>query len=197
MKKISILVILFICVYSVSLFAQESAAKTAEYPVVFQPGEKIVQVGLGFGVPAVYGDLAIPPISVSFDIAKEIEGFPISIGGLIGYTSSEDRYTSGTYWWEWKYSYLLIGGRAAYHLKLESPKIDPYGGLMLGYYIVSNSYDDNFDDYYYGSNYNASSSFMAYGFYGGARYFFNPNMAVYAELGYGFGYLNLGISYKL
>jgi len=38
---------------------------------------------------------------------------------------------------------------------------------------------------------------MMYGFYGGARYFFNPKMAVYAELGYGFGYLNLGISYKL
>jgi len=67
---------------------------------------------------------------------------------------------------------------------------------MIGYYIVSNTYDDNFDDWYT-SNYDASSSFMAYGFYGGARYFFNPKMAVYAELGYGFGYLNLGISYKL
>ena len=168
----------------------------AEYPTAFQPGEKIVQVGLGLGVPAVYGDLAIPPISISFDMAKEIEGYPISFGGIIGYTSSEDRYTSGTYWWEWKYSYLLIGGRAAYHLKMDSAKIDPYGGLMIGYYIVSNTYDDNFDDWY-SNNYNASSSFMAYGFYGGARYFFNPKMAVYAELGYGFGYINLGISYKL
>ena len=35
------------------------------------------------------------------------------------------------------YAYFVLGARAAYHLKLESPKIDPYGGIMLGYNIVS------------------------------------------------------------
>jgi hypothetical protein len=181
-------VLLFVCVLIVNL--------NAEYPTAFQPGEKIVQAGLGFGVAGVYGDLTIPPISLSIDIAKEIEGYPISFGGLIGYTSSKDEYKSGTYWWKWTYSYLLIGARAAYHLKMESDKIDPYGGLMIGYYIVSNTFDDNFDDWWT-YDYSAKSSYMAYGFYGGARYFFNPKMAVYAELGYGFGYLNLGLSFKL
>ncbi|MDA3813325.1 MAG: hypothetical protein PF570_03635 [Candidatus Cloacimonetes bacterium] len=180
MKK-KLIVLLFIAVIVISL--------NAEYPTAFQPGEKIVQAGLGFGMVGVYGDVVIPPISISFDIAKEIEGFPISFGGLIGIAKSE----YGLSYWtgdKWTYTYFVLGGRAAYHLKLESPKIDPYGGLMLGYNIVSFSGDD-----VYGTS--AGTSYMMYGFYGGARYFFNPKMAVYAELGYGFGYLNLGISYKL
>ena len=193
MQKISIFVILLICVYSVNLFAQESVERTAEYPVTFQPGEKIVQGGLGFGMMGVYGDVVIPPISFSIDIAKEIEGFPISFGGIIGLAKSEYDWSyaySDEY--KWTYTYFLLGARAAYHLKLKSPKIDPYGGLMLGYNIVSVKEPDNNP-----VGYSSKSSYMMYGFYGGARYFFNPKMAVYAELGYGFGYLNLGISYKL
>ncbi|MBT4333202.1 MAG: hypothetical protein HOD64_07980 [Candidatus Cloacimonetes bacterium] len=193
MKKISILVILLISICSVSLFAQETVTKTADYPVVFQPGEKIAQAGLGFGMMGLYGDLVIPPISFSVDIAKEIEGFPLSFGGLIGIAKSEYDYSYWTEEYKWTYTYIVIGGRAAYHLKLDSPKIDPYGGVMLGYNIVSFTEPSG----YSGTGYSSGSSYLMYGFYGGARYFFNPKMAVYAELGYGFGYLNLGISYKL
>ena len=196
--KRELLILLFLAAIVLGLSAQDAIVHSdVKYPTAFQPGEKIVQAGLGFGMAGVYGDIAFLPLSVSVDIAKEIEGYPISFGGLIGYTSSKDEYKSGSYWWKWTYSYLLIGARGAYHFKMKSDKIDPYGGLMIGYYIVSNTYDDNFDEWWSGSNYNAKSSYMAYGFYGGARYFFNPKMAVYAELGYGFGYLNLGISYKL
>ena len=165
----------------------------AEYPTAFQPGEKIVQAGLGFGMMGLYGDLVIPPISFSVDIAKEIEGYPISFGGLIGIAKSEYDYAWYYDDYKWTYTYFVIGGRAAYHLKLDSPKIDPYGGIMLGYNIVSFTEPSG----YSGTGYSGGSSYMMYGFYGGARYFFNPKMAVYAELGYGFGYLNLGISYKL
>ena len=139
MKKISVLLILVICTFSINLFAQEEVTeKTAEYPTAFQPGEKIIQAGLGFGMVGVYGDVVIPPISVSFDIAKEIEGFPISFGGIIGIAKSEYDYGWFTNDYKWTYTYFVIGARAAYHLKLmNSPKIDPYGGIMLGYNIVS------------------------------------------------------------
>ena len=183
--KRKLLVLLFLAVIMVSLHA--------EYPTAFQPGEKIVQAGLGFGMMGVYGDVVIPPISVSIDIAKEFEGYPISYGAIIGLAKSE----YGWSYWEgdkWTYTYFLLGARAAYHLKLESPKIDPYGGIMLGYNIVSYQEPEGWDPYY---DYSGGNSYLMYGFYGGARYFFNPKMAVYAELGYGFGYLNLGISYKL
>lgn len=192
MKKIIILFVFFL--FTINLVAQETVTKAAEYPVAFQPGEKIVQAGLGFGMMGVYGDVVIPPISFSIDMAKEIEGFPLSFGGLVGIAKSE--YDYGSYYedYKWTYTYIVIGGRAAYHLKLNSPKIDPYGGLMLGYNIVSYKEPDGWNPYY---DYSGGDSYLMYGFYGGARYFFNPNMAVYAEIGYGFGYLNLGISYKL
>jgi len=182
--KRKLLVLMFLVAIVVGL--------NAEYPAAFQPGEKIVQAGLGFGMMGVYGDVVIPPISVSVDIAKEIEGYPISFGGIIGLAKSEYDWSYWTDEYKWTYTYFLLGARAAYHLKLESPKIDPYGGLMLGYNIVSVKEPDN-----YPVGYSSKSSYMMYGFYGGARYFFNPKMAVYAELGYGFGYFNLGISYKL
>ncbi len=178
-------VLLFVCILIVNL--------NAEYPTAFQPGEKIVQAGLGFGVAGVYGDIVIPPISVSVDIAKEIEGYPISFGGLIGYSKSEYDWSWYTDEWKWTYTYFMLGARAAYHLKMKSDKIDPYGGLMLGYNIVSVKEPSN----YTLTGYSAKSSYMMYGFYCGARYFFNPNMAIYTELGYGFGYLNLGLSFKL
>ncbi len=97
--------------------------------------------------------------------------------------------------YKWTYTYLVLGARAAYHLKIKSPKIDPYGGIMLGYNIVSFKEPSDWSSTY--GSYSGGDSYLMYGFYGGARYFFNPRMAVYAELGYGFGVLNLGISYKL
>ena len=184
--KRKLLVLLFLVAIVVGL--------NAEYPTAFQPGEKIVQAGLGFGMMGLYGDLVIPPISFSVDIAKEIEGYPISFGGLIGIAKSEYDWSYWTDEYKWTYTYFVLGARAAYHLKLESPKIDPYGGIMIGYNIVSFKEPSGWDPSY---NYSGGNSYLMYGFYGGARYFFNPKMAVYAELGYGFGYLNLGISYKL
>ena len=196
MKKVSMLVIIIIFSFTFILNAQESGMKkVAEYPTAFQPGEKIVQAGLGFGMVGVYGDVVIPPISVSVDIVKEIEGFPISFGGLIGIAKSEYDYGWYTDDYTWSYTYIVLGGRAAYHLKLNSPKIDPYGGIMLGYNIVSFNEPSGWESTY--GSYSGGDSYLMYGFYGGARYFFNPKMAVYAELGYGFGYLNLGISYKI
>jgi len=128
MEKMSILVALFVCVLTMSLGAQEAVTKSADYLLAFQPGEKIVQAGLGFGMMGLSGDIVIPPISFSVDIAKEIEGFPISFGGLIGIAKSE--YDCGYSYDNWSYTYFVLGARAAYHLKLNSPKIDPYGGLM-------------------------------------------------------------------
>lgn len=188
--------LLFICILIVNLNAQEPIVdSSANYPTAFQPGEKIVQAGLGFGMMGVYGDVVIPPISISIDMAKEIEGYPISFGAIIGLSKSEydwSYYASGDY--KWTYTYFLIGARAAYHLKTKSDKIDPYGGLMLGYNIVSFKEPSGWNPIY---DYSGGDSYLMYGFYGGARYFINPKMAIYAELGYGFGYLNLGLSFKL
>jgi len=38
---------------------------------------------------------------------------------------------------------------------------------------------------------------FAYGIYAGARYYFTPNIGIYGELGYSFGYINAGVAFKL
>jgi hypothetical protein len=182
MKKFLVLLCVIISVVSGAEF---------EYPSVFQPGEKIIQGGLGFGMAGMYGDVVIPPISLSIDIPKEIEGFPLSFGAVVGLSKSEYSYWSLDDY-TWSYTYFLIGGRGAFHYKLDSDKLDTYVGIMLGYNIVSFDYDG---PSYYGS-YDGGESYLTYGGYVGGRYFFNEKWA-YGELGYGFGYINVGIAYKL
>jgi hypothetical protein len=48
------------------------------------------------------------------------------------------------------------------------------------------------DDYAYENNIG-----FAPGFFVGARYFFSPNWAAYAELGYTISFFNIGMSYKI
>jgi len=68
---------LFLVAIVVGLNAQEPINDlNAIYPTAFGAGEKIIQGGLGFGMMGVYGDVVIPPISFSIDIAKEFEGYP-------------------------------------------------------------------------------------------------------------------------
>ncbi|HEX8943039.1 MAG TPA: hypothetical protein VF785_07880 [Gemmatimonadaceae bacterium] len=92
--------------------------------------------------------------------------------------------------------YIPIGVTANYHFKLdEQPKFDPFVGLGLGYNIVSCSYSSNF-----GSSFNGNCGYSS-GIYfigrAGARYFFSPKMAGYADVGAGGATLNIGLMFKL
>ncbi|HMR18787.1 MAG TPA: hypothetical protein PKA53_05770, partial [Sphingobacterium sp.] len=69
---------------------------------------------------------------------------------------------------------------------------DVYGGVMLGYNIVTYSVDGN--DGGMGNNYGSGLGFS--GFLGG-RWLFSDNIGVFAELGYGVSTLNVGITFKL
>ncbi|MCK4980495.1 MAG: hypothetical protein KAS62_08870 [Candidatus Delongbacteria bacterium] len=189
MKKL-LFAILFLAIIIASANAEQTT-KVYEYPTAFQSGQKIIQGGLGFGMAGTYGDIVIPPVSVSFDIAKEIEGLPISFGGIIGLAKSEYDFGWLTYDYKWTYTYFVLGARSAFHFKLTSDKLDPYTGVMLGYSVVTLDEPSGFT-----GTYSAGESYLMFGAYCGARYFFNPKWAAYAELGYGFGYLNLGVSYK-
>jgi len=181
MKKFLVLLCVIVSVVTAADF---------EYASVFQPGEKIIQGGLGFGMAGMYGDVVIPPLSLSIDIPKEIEGFPLSFGAIVGLSKSEYSYWSSS---TWSYTYFLIGGRGAFHHKFDSEKLDTYAGVMLGYNIVSYDYDGPSSF----TGYDGGESYLTYGFYVGGRYFFNEKWAAYGELGYGFGYINVGIAYKL
>ena len=179
MKKIAVAVFALLF-FSINAFAQAP----------YNKGDKIGQIGIGYGFAGIYGSTSVPPITAGFQYGLEDK---ISIGGLIGYTSSS--YDYGTWLgtdYTWTYSYILIAARGEYHFLENSEKLDGYGGVTLGYAITSVSEPSGFSGYY-----SAGASYMVGGVHVGLRYYFNPNIAIFGEVGYGVGYITAGAAFKL
>ena len=152
---------------------------------VFHKGTTAINAGIGLG--SYYSGLAIPPLSVSLDYGvtgNMINGNngSISVGGFLGYTATKKFYGDAGA------SIAVLGARGAFHYQF-APKLDTYAGLMVSYDIVSSSYDAF-------SNY-IKSSHIDWSLFLGARYFFTEKIGAFAELGYGFYNLNLGVTFKL
>ncbi len=178
--------IAFLTVFTVVIFFVSNTFAQAPY----QKGDKIGQVGIGYGFAGIYGTASVPPISVGFQYGIEDK---ISIGGLVGYTSST--YDYGTWYgtdYSWTYTYIIIGARGEYHFLENSNNMDGYAGATLGYAIASVSTPSGFTGYY-----SAGTSYMVFGAHLGLRYYFNPNIAVFGEVGYGVGYITAGVAFKL
>ena len=169
---------------ALALIGSVSLANAQE---VFHKGTTAINAGIGLG--SYYSGITIPPLSVSLDygVADNLingNNGSISVGGFAGYTASSHTY--GTY--KSTFSYIALGGRGAFHYQF-APKLDTYAGLMVSYDIVSSSYDAF-------SNY-IKSSHIDWSLFLGARYFFTEKIGGFAELGYGFYNLNLGVTFKL
>ncbi len=164
------------------------------YPEAFSAGNIAINAGAGYG-KALYGTTVIPPISATVDYALPIAGLPFSVGGLVGFTSSKYSYSSSYYGsYEYDYSTIALGARIAYHPNFGIKKLDTYVGAMVGYYLINGSASGT--GYYANKEYDGSNGSFAWGSYIGARYFFMPNLAAFAELGAGFTYATLGASFK-
>lgn len=179
MKQVILIALLLMIVVSIS-FSQ----------MAYKKGDQVVHAGLGIGgFAGAYGTGGIG-LTAGYESAVAEN---ISVGGILGYSSSSQDVW-GNYGWD--YTYLLIGARGAYHGDIfHNSKVDTYGGVMLGYNIVSSSAKGSvpYVGYVGGS---ASASYMAFGIFIGTRYYFNPNWAIQGELGYGIGILNIGVAYK-
>jgi len=117
-----------------------------------------------------------------------VKTLPSMNNGILGIEASFDYYS-----WSapsYSYKYIPIGVTANYHFKVDEPKLDPFLGLGLGYRVITCSWA--------GSGINACSNSAVY-FIGraGARYFFQPAMAAYADVGAGAATLNIGLMFKL
>jgi hypothetical protein len=177
----------FFLIISVSLITL-LGTETVFAQSIFKKEDKVGQVGLGLGFGGIYGSVSFPPISFGFQYGIHEK---ISVGGIIGYTSSTEKvFFARNY--EWKYSYIVIGARGEYHFLENIDKVDGYAGATLGYNIVSVSEPTGF-----GGTYSASGSYLLFGVHVGGRYYFNPQIAAFAELGYGLGYLTAGVAFKL
>jgi len=181
MKKT--LVILVTVLTISALLASPSSAQSKK-------GESIITAGLGLGYPGAYGSAGMPPIFVAFDHAIVPR---ISVGGIVSYSTSSYEFVRD----KWSYSYIFFGARGAYHFSehiRDLKDVDLYGGLTLGYHVVSAKFsgvDERLHPY------SAGGSYFGFGIFVGGRYFFTPKWAATAELGYDIGFLKIGVSYKL
>ncbi|MDD5673512.1 MAG: hypothetical protein PHC61_05085 [Chitinivibrionales bacterium] len=166
-------------------------------------GMLVAQAGIGLGFyGSVYGNTSIPPLAVAMEYGYNDL---VSLGGGIGIEGSSYNYSYTGYNWSYTYTYIPIMFRAAFHpfnlvdLKNKIPardKWDAYGGLTLGWTIVN--FSETQPVGYTGvSGYSAGASYPVFGLLLGTRYYFSPKFGVFAEEGSGFGWLTIGVVYKL
>jgi hypothetical protein len=119
-----------------------------------------------------------------------LKALPDMGNGMLGIQVAADYYSASAP--SFSVKYIPIGVTANYHFRLDQePKFDPFVGLGLGYSVVSFSCSN--------AQFGCAGSSSAVYFIGraGARYFFAPSMAAYADVGAGAAALNLGLMFKL
>jgi hypothetical protein len=184
MRSSLTLLVVAVCV-TASAQPAAAQAKSASTPV-FGVGYTDFGVVLGLG--------GVGSASASFGGRFEhaIKPLPELGNGILGIQAAFDYYSwsggAGLGSYSWKY--IPIGVTANYHFKMTEPKFDPFVGLGLGYQIITcdapglpGGYCSNSAIYFIGR--------------AGARYFFSPKMAAYADAGAGGATLNVGIMFKL
>ncbi len=165
--------------FLVALLAFSAQNATAQS---YQQGDKLLNVGVGLGTYGA-GGLGLGG-SFEYGIHEAI-----SVGVLGGYSGRSNYLGSNTRW-----SVLTIGARGSYHfnelLNLDNDQIDLYAGLGLGYRNIS----WNYNGIGLGDGYGAGG-ILFLGHIGG-KYYFQPNLGIFAELGSGFGTLQAGLAFK-
>jgi hypothetical protein len=171
--------ILLTCFINNNSFSQWQAEKS-----YFGPS-----IGLSFGN-------SVPEFGLNYEYGYTLKDIGvIGVGGLLRYWSYSDDWA----WGKYTYTNILIGAQANYHFKLDDKKFDPYAGIMIGYDIVSNSWEDKngwYDSYTKSS---ASGSELIADIQVGIRYFIKDNLAIVGRFGVGnasFSSLNIGVDWK-
>ena len=154
----------------------------------FGKGDNVINLGIGFGGSwysgygfGWNGVTRLPTLSLSYEhcIVGSLwdDRSSIGVGGQFGYTRIKWKDS------DWRISNTTIGVRGALHYAFVD-KLDTYAGLMMGYKIVSDNSDWNYKNQFVSD------------YYLGARYYFSDNFAAFAELGYYWSLLNIGVSLK-
>lgn len=155
----------------------------------FEKGDKLLNAGINLGGGNGFGG----GFGVGASYEQGIHEF-ISVGGEVDFVSWSNK--AGGY--KWKYNFITIAARGSYHYGkhfLKMDNLDLYAGPVLGYTIAN--YKDNTG--YSGSYVDDYGSGVTVGVFAGARYYFKPTTAVFAELGGGnrsFVPLKIGVSFK-
>ena len=111
----------------------------------------------------------------------------ISGGVGVDYYSWSNDYVGGSY----SYSVIPLQAFSNYHLIIKSNrKLDPYVGLALVYSIVNASWEGS------GVEAGADGSSLGFAGQGGLRHALSDSFSLQGQVGFGYGTLGLGTSWK-
>jgi hypothetical protein len=178
-------------------FAIISSSLSTMQAQAFKNGDLVGNLGLAFGwYSYAYSATSLPAISLSMEKGiTDIENVgPFSIGGIVGFKHASYSLNNAPSDFGW--NDIIIAARGAIHYDLfKVSKLDTYGGVALGLRIESYDYYlPNLSGNYEKAHTNYTHGLLA--IYVGGRYYFSDRFAGFGELGYGLGYLTLGVSYK-
>ncbi|MHA4737346.1 hypothetical protein [Dyadobacter sp. MSC1_007] len=151
----------------------------------FEKGDKLLNAGIDLG--GTYGGGGVG-VGASFE--GGVHDF-ISVGGQADFTTWDYGYVG----YKWRYNFFTIAARGSYHYGkhfLKMDNLDLYAGPALGYRASSFSDPDGWS----GSYNDGYGSGVFFGVFAGARYYFKPNMGVFAEVGHNAAFLKAGIAFK-
>lgn len=184
MKKL-----LFVSLLATSMGIVSSFSLQAQ---TFKNGDMVGNLGVGFGWYGYgYGAKSLPAFSVSLEKGiKELDFGTLSVGGIVGYKHATYAWSSS---YDFSWTDYIVAARGAVHADLlKVDKLDTYGGVAVGLRFQSYKYYD-----FYNKSASTSTAHPLFAFYVGGRYYFSEKFAAFGELGYGLGYLTLGLSLKL
>jgi hypothetical protein len=166
----------------------------------FEKGTNVASATVGFGSAILSYSTASqsPALGFQFEHGTWTLGpGTVSLGGYVGLKSYKYSGKGSGYSFDEKWNYTIVGVRSAFHYGgFNVPKLDVYAGVMLAYNILHFSYTDNVGSTPYSASGNYGST-TGFSLYVGGRYYFTPQLAALAELGYGAAYFNFGIAYRL
>jgi hypothetical protein len=180
--------VLFGAITVCALFAQNSVSAQQSSDFNDVTGVNLLNAGVGLGSYGLSGTGGLP-LTASFE-----HGFSKNITAGVEAGFIQRKYA----FYDWKYTYFIIGARGSYHfnevLQIANPKLDVYGGVGLLYRHFSVKYNDGEPGDYYGGK--AGSGDVTVDLHAGGRYMFNSNVGAFAEAGYGISPLKLGVTLK-
>ncbi|MBD3392261.1 MAG: hypothetical protein GF418_09355 [Chitinivibrionales bacterium] len=139
-------------------------------------GDRMLNGGIGIVLPGAPGHMTIPPVGAGFEYGiHEL----VSAGAFFALSGSKDinHHMIFSLAAEGNFHPFNLPAFPEFGLK---DRLDAYAGVLLGLNAITN----------YGGRF-------LWGVAGGCRYYFSNSFAVYAELGRGIGYFNIGVTMRL
>jgi hypothetical protein len=161
-----------------------AAVTVVARPAAAQFSKSYTDIGPVIGL----GSIGDAGIAFGGRFEKGIKDLPSLGNGTLGIQVGATYYSWSSF--GYSVSYIPIGVTANYHFKTSNDKFDPFLGLGLGYEVVS-------CDIPGAGSCGAYDSAIFFVGRVGARYFWKPKMALYADVGAGGASLNVGLMFKL